>query len=518
MRTNHKLSNRVSWPMSRIEFAVLMSGVTSMGLEILAGRIIAPKYGSSIYTWGSIIGIFLAALSLGYWIGGKRAAKRATHGKIAWVFGASAAYIAFIVFFQDLILNIGLTVSIPPQYSPLIPVTILFGPPTYVLGFISPYAAELSQKEGTGKASGHVYALGTIGSIVGTFWTTFHLVPSFEINTIALIFGVLLIGSAVIVAYESASWASWGGTIVVIALLVTSVAVAPSTAAVPGEVIHQEESAYQQITVAQQGDVRTLYSDGQPHSAIDLENPNRHVFSYTRYFHMPWLMEEDIDRVLIIGGGGFTGSRHITSRTNATVDVVEIDPAMIRVSRNYFNLSENDQLNVINAPGRQYLQETNRTYDLIIMDAYKKDDVPFQLTTAEFFELSSDHLSEDGIMYVNMIASEQGAASQIYRAEYRTMQQVYPQVYSFPVGQEEGVGNIELIATKSSERITEAELRRRNARRDIGINLSQEIDTYTVNVDANGAPVLRDDRAPVDALMSPMAGQNYAAERYNATG
>ncbi|MFB6254891.1 MAG: fused MFS/spermidine synthase, partial [Halobacteriaceae archaeon] len=150
-----------------------------MGLEILAGRIIAPEFGSSIYTWGSIIGVFLLALSFGYYQGGKQARVQASHLRIAWILLGAAGYVALVVFADRWILNATSLLPLPLRYSALVPVTILFGPPVYMLGFISPYAAELSNKETHGFAAGHVYAVGTIGSIIGAFGTTFILIPTF---------------------------------------------------------------------------------------------------------------------------------------------------------------------------------------------------------------------------------------------------------------------------------------------------------------------------------------------------
>ncbi|PSP85236.1 spermidine synthase [Halobacteriales archaeon QS_1_68_17] len=514
--------DRVDWPVTRVEFAVLISGITSMGMEILAGRIIAPSYGSSIFTWGSIIGVFLAALSLGYWLGGKRASENATTGRLAWLLVASAAYVAVILYLRQGILLIGLNLDIPARYAPLIPVTVLFGPPTYFLGFISPYGAELSRKVDVGEASGHVYALGTIGSIAGAFATTFYLVPTYSIDVVGLAFGFLLLLSALVVAHDAVSWRSGLKAVGVSVLLISAGVTTPAFSYVSGEVVHQEQTQYQRITVAEEGDVRTMYSNGHPQSTMDMSDPKRYVHSYTRYFLMPWLMTDEpgqIDRVLVIGGGGFTGSRQIAWRTNATVDAVEIDPGVIRNARKYFNLTDTERLNVINAPGRRYLRETNRTYDLIILDAFKKDQMPFQLTTEEFFRLASDRLSEHGFLYVNGIGTLDGQSSQMYRAQVRTLERVYPQVYVFPVTYGENVvTNIQLIAAKDPDRVSQSTLAEHNRRRNVDINLSEEITHYETDVETGDVPVLRDDHAPVDQLTSPLIGRRLDVEQHEATG
>ena len=174
---------------SRPETAVFVSGVTSMGLEILAGRILAPEFGSSIYTWGGIIGVFLAALSLGYHRGGRRAAEHASHGRLVAVFLATGLYVAGVVLFGDLIVQSTSVLPLPGRFVSLPAIAILFGPPTYLLGYVSPYAAELAGGD-VGATAGRVYALGTVGSIVGAFATTYVLVPALSVPQIGLVLGL----------------------------------------------------------------------------------------------------------------------------------------------------------------------------------------------------------------------------------------------------------------------------------------------------------------------------------------
>jgi spermidine synthase len=493
--------------------AVFVSGVASMGLEILAGRIVAPQFGSSIYTWGSIIAVFLAALSLGYHLGGKRAADRATDARLAWLLVGTAAYVALVVFASDVLLATAGAVPLPGRFASLPAVTLLFGPPTYLLGFISPYAAELSETEGVGAASGQVYAVGTVGSIVGAFVTTFVLIPELSVEAIGVGFGLLLVGTALWLARGTEGHDPTVASVVV-ALLVVGAGFSGTLGVSPGgPVLYQTQTPYQELEVTQLGDVRTLYLDGQPHSAMDVSDPDRHVFDYTRYFHLPFLMTDDVDRVLFIGGGGFTGPKHFAEEYDVTVDVAEIDPEVIGTAKRYFGLEESPRLNVYNTGGRQFLQGTNRTYDLIVLDAYKKDKVPFQLTTVEFMRLAESHLDEDGVLFANLISAPSGPASKFYRAEYKTMARVYPQVYTFPTAEGNVVQNVEVVATKRESRLSERTLQRRNERRDVGIDLRREIAYYRPPPSTVDVPVLRDDRAPVDALLDPMVGRRYVVQR-----
>ncbi|RQG90050.1 spermidine synthase [Natrarchaeobius halalkaliphilus] len=508
----------VSYRPTKPEIAVFVSGITSMGLEILAVRIVAPQFGSHIYTVGGILTVFLIALSLGYWQGGKRAAG-ATDRQMGWIMLATAVYVAVVVYASDLLLAQTSTLALPPRYASLPAVVALFGPPTYLLGFISPYAAELSSKQGTGEASGHVYALGTIGSIVGSAGTTFVLIPALTIEEIGLIFGLLLVATAVGLTLPSVSRKSVVASVFVALLLVVAAGSGPVAFDYRGDVVHETGTPHQQLEIVDDGDVRTMYLDGSRHSAIDLENPDRHVFAYTKYFHLPMLMaadEDDVERVLFVGGGGYTGPQDFEERYDVTVDVVEIDTEVTAAAEEYFGLETTDELDVHAADGRQFLQSTDEPYDLIVLDAYKHDQVPFHLTTVEFMELVSDRLSDDGILHANVVSSPSGAGSEFYHAQYRTMETVFPDVYSFRTSDSSAVQNVQLVATNDETGFTQADLAERNDARTLEVDLEEAVDNYMAGpgseLETDDAPVLRDDRGGVDGLLDPMLGQRYVIE------
>ena len=492
--------------------AVVVSGIASMGLEILAGRMIAPEFGSSIYTWGSIIGVFLAALSLGYLRGGRRAPTEAGRSSLVTLLLWSTVYVAFLLFAGDYLIRQTGTLPIPARYSSLVPVTLLFGPPTYLLGFISPYAAELSVAESTGEASGRVYALGTIGSIVGAFGTTYLLIPTLSIDAIGLVFGVLLLVTAARLAWPDRSAREALRILLATAVLIGAVG-APSVGVVAaGDTVYQTQTAYQDLRVADQDGIRTLYLDGVSHSAMDRSDPDRHVFTYTRYFHLPLLYTQDVDRVLFVGGGGFTGPKIFAETYDVQVDVVEIDPAVVNAAREYFGLETGPNMTVHTMDGRAFLQETEKQYDLIVLDAYRRDTVPFHLTTTEFFALANDRLTADGALLANVISAPSGPGGAFFRAEYATMQSQFPTVDAYRTAQPGVVQNIELVATKQPTALSTATLRERAAARPIGYDLADALDRRIESVETGDAPILRDDEAPVDALLDPMVGQRYVVE------
>jgi spermidine synthase len=512
-------SSRFSVPIQTAEAAVLVSGFSSMGLEILAGRIVAPEFGSSIYTWGSIIGVFLVALSLGYWYGGKRAAAQASPLALAGILAQSALFVAFLLAAGDLLLQFADSLAIPGRYAPILPIAVLFGPPVYLLGFISPYAAQLSREQSTGGASGRVYALGTVGSIAGTFGTTFVLIPSLSVPIIELFFGGLLVVSAAIIVIRRGPRSVEAVRVAVVALLVVGAFVFGGAGfTTTDSTVYQTQTPYQQLEVAQDDGVRTLYLDGAPHSATYVDDRQGYVFEYSRYLHIPMLAQEDVSDVLFIGGGGFTSpQRFVEEYPDVNVDVVEIDPVVIRTAKEYFGLQESPRLQVHEGDGREFLDETDETYDVIVLDAYKSDQVPFHLTTVEFMELTAAHLDEDGMMVANIISSPSGSGSAFFRAEYKTMKEAYPHVYAFPTSDTPFLQNIEVVASK--QQLSKAGLQDAAADRDVGVPLESAVDRMLdpESIRTDDVPVIRDDKAPVDELLDGQLDSRYVVMRTNET-
>ena len=503
----------------RPESAVFASGVASMGLEILAGRMVAPAFGSSVYTWGSIIGVFLAALSLGYALGGRYAATHASNRNLAILSAVSAISVAGVAIGGDPVVAWFDTLDlVPTRYATILPVTLLFGPMTFLLGVISPFAAEQSGAQSHGSASGRVYAVGTIGSIVGAFGTTFLLIPAFPVGEVALLLTLPLLVVAVAVGDRHPPViAAVGLALVAVGLAGFLVVAGP---ALTGDTIYETQTAYSQLEVRESNGVRTMYIGGVAQSATYVDGREGYVFDYAPYMHLPMLMQDDVDRVLFIGGGGFTGpQRYAAEYPNVTVDAVEIDPQVVDTAKQYFGLEESDRLNVHVADGRDFLQSTEHTYDVIVLDAFQTDQVPFHLTTREFVELTHSRLDEDGVFMANVISARSGEGSAFYRAVVKTVDTTYPHLYTFPTANTADLQNIELVATKAREGFSRADLQRLNDERDIGLDLTEEIEQYrrAETVRTNDVPVLTDDYAPVDSLLDEQVDKPYVITGWNGT-
>ncbi len=481
---------------SREEVAVIVSGIVSMGLEILAGRVIAPDFGSTVYTWGSIIGVSMLALSIGYHYGGKSSSKIRGIRDLEKFLVLTSGYIIFVMVAGELILSQAAALPVPSIYASLVPVAILFGPPTYFLGYISPYAVQLSSKNSKGEASGHFYAIGTAGSIIGAFGTTFVLVPSFSVNQIYLLFAAL---SALPLFKGLRQPNSY--FFLVVLVLGGFLMEAPVSG---HDTIYMEQTAYQELRVGREGNLTTLYLDGHPQSAKYL-NSTETPWDYPDYFYIPYLLREDVENALFIGGGGFVGPQQF-AEDGVKVDAVELDPRVVSAAENYFNLSESENLSVHSMDGREFLEDTNETYDLIVLDAYRKANVPFHLTTREFFQLAHDKTDTNGVVVSNVISTSSGPGSKFGRSYYKTMQHEFRSVYYFPTSKTAYAQNIEIIASKQT-RLTEEKLLELNEEYR-GKNLSEEIKKIQ-EIDTEDAQILTDDYAPVEKLLNPLIGRKY---------
>jgi spermidine synthase len=285
-----------------------------------------------------------------------------------------------------------------------------------------------------------------------------------------------------------------------------------------GDTVYETDTPYHHLLVADSYDpthqsyVRYLILDDNLHSAMDLGNPDRTVFEYTDYFHLGFLLNANITRVLFIGGGGFTGPKaFLKDYSKVSVDVAEIDPEVIRVAKTYFDVNaSNPRLHIYNEDGRIFLHRTDQKYDLVILDAYSKSYVPFHLMTEEFFQVLENHLTSTGSVISNLIASTAGSGAQLLLAEVRTMHTVYPNVYLFPVRGSDypEPQNIEILTTVTSSTLTKDDFATLAAESSVVKipALSHYVGNY-LTVETGNAPVLTDNFAPVETLLNPISGQ-----------
>jgi len=273
--------------------------------------------------------------------------------------------------------------------------------------------------------------------------------------------------------------------------------------------IFETTSAYHHIRVTEANGMRTLCFDNGTESRMSIADPLTGHFEYTEYFHLAWLWNTNLQKVLMIGLGGASTQRSFEHYYPAvSVETVELDPAVLQAAQDYFNFKISDRQQAHLEDGRMFLRRTLSRYDLIILDAYVQSrygsGIPQHLATKQFFEIARAHLSTNGILAYNVIGSLNDWHAQVVGAIYRTLRTVFPQVYVFPAQSSQ---NVVLLATTAAGRADMNGLRQRALLlvRAGRITLPQ----FPARLErlqpmpppsAASSPLLTDDYAPVEGL------------------
>ena len=502
-----------------IRIDVFVSGSVVMALEKVGSRLLAPVFGDSIFVWGSLIGVVMTSLALGYYLGGRYADIEPSFRTFSFIISAAGGLIIPIPFFANFILETVLRSGLGERYGPVLASILLLAAPTTLLGMVSPYAIRLATRSlaSIGGVSGGLYSVSTGGSIFGTFFTVFVLIPNFGVRAILLGLGAALI----LVSLTGLAREQKVMTILILVMMMlipSSGLLGGSISIFTGDVVYQKDTAYSSLTVVDQPGqgTRVLYLNNMPHSACYLNGSNGAVFEYTDYFNMGFVLNPGIERVLFIGGGGFSGPKQFLEYyPRVTVDVVEIDPEVVRVAKEYFFVRDDPRLSIHVADGRAFLGRAGM-YDLIVLDAYSKTYVPFHLMTLEFFEALAEHLNPGGIVVSNLISSIIGDTSDLLMAEVRTVEAVLPQVYLFATRSSSTslVQNISLLATTGEWPYTSEELQAMALEAPYrGGTLSRYAGRlYEGKLFYEDSKVLTDDYAPTESLLNPVTLSPYGWE------
>ena len=485
-----------------------------MALELVGSRLLAPVYGDSIFVWGSLIGIVMTSLSVGYFIGGRLADRRPSFLTFSLIILSAGVFTLLIPSTSSMVLEVVSYSGLGERYGPVLSSIMLLAIPTTLLGMVSPYAIRLATDSlvKVGGISGSLYSISTAGSICGTFFTVFVLIPAFNVRSIIFSLGVVLVAASLI----GLAWGLRVLSIVIIAvLMVPPTLLGGSVAIRGGTIVYRKDTPYNTLTVVdyEERGVRTIYLNNMPHSAMYLNGSSSAVFTYTDYFNLAFVFNPGVESVLFIGGGGFSGPKQFLEYyPDVNIDVVEIDPQVVKTARDYFNVSDDPRQKVFVDDGRAFLSGAGK-YDLVVLDAYSKTYVPFHLMTLEFFEALDEHLEPDGILVSNLISSLIGDTSDLLRAEYKTINLVFPQVYLFytKTGLMSQVQNIILIATKTTNRhniedLTETAMEAPE-RSETLVKYSRTL--FESEVRTEDLPVLTDDYAPVVNLLNPVTQAPY---------
>jgi len=482
-------------------------------LEISASRILTPVFGSTIYTWGSLIGVILSGLSLGYFLGGKIADSHPRFDKICGIVFSVGLFIIGIPFFASSVVDFSLDILPISQYTPLLATFLLLMLPSVLLGFVSPYAIKLGTNtlQKVGNISGNLYAIATIGSIFGTFATVFILIPNLTVNQIIFGLGITLIASSLVGLKTSPKILI---VVIIIILIVPWSSLSVNTISHNGTLIFEKETMFSHLDVVEYGDNRSLYLDGMRHSSMDINDPLDLVIDYTEFFHLGMLFNPKATDVLFVGGGGFTGPKNFLQLYPHTkIDVIEIDADVIDVAKTYFNLETTPRLQVFNDDARKHLFTFDKKYDLIVLDAYATNYVPYHLMTHEFFQILEKRLETNGVVVSNFVGSIEGNNSQLVRSVYKTMKETFPVAYVFPT--EERPTNVQNIMIVSSNQPYEfdrellLEMAKDSPADYLVDELSKQEHFYDKVVGTSDVPFLTDQFNPSEVLINPITKKPY---------
>ena len=542
----------------KANIVVFISSFCILVIEIVAGRIMAPYVGVSLYTWTSIIGVVLAGISIGAYLGGLIADRYPHASTLGWLLFISGLGAFSISPLTNLVGGVHFQTSLMVRI--LLITTIIFFVPSCILGMISPVVVKLALKnlEKTGNVVGKIYAFSTLGSILGTFATGFFLISWMGTRTILLTTGAILILCAPIFG----NFFSRKGTFIRFLLILLSFfvlifplgvwvgyasmdseeTVNPSSPLEAMKTLYglafafpknedtyfYKESDYYTIklkrdhTRSEGALLESLVLDHLVHSYTDLHDPFHLEYEYIRVYEevVRWQSEKrNPFRALFIGGGGYTFPRFVEAKyPKAEIDVVEIDPEVTRVAHQYLGIPKNSRIRSFNEDGRWFVMNCKEKgrYDFVFGDAFNDLSIPYHLTTKEFANQMKALLKPDGLLLVNVIDSYK--AGQFMPSYIRTLEEVF------------GKGNVCLITLTSDfddmgistyvvvacpKRLDMEDFVKTIKRKD-----GKEITSYVMPqerlqqyLQERFTIVLSDDYVPVDNLIAPIFEQRFGYQR-----
>ncbi len=535
---------------------VFIASFCTLVIELVAGRIMAPFVGVSLYTWTSIIGVVLAGISIGAYLGGLIADRYPRSSTLGWLLFLSGLGAFSISPLTNLVGAAQFQTSLMVRI--LFITTIVFFVPSCILGMISPVVVKLTLNnlEKTGNIVGKIYAFSTLGSILGTFATGFFLISWMGTRHILFTMGVILVLSALVfgdffrrkkslllfflfiflaLTLPIAAWHGYAAIDHEIVSLpaspIESVKAFYGHAFQPPldeETFFFKESDYYTIKLKKDttrsggAPLESLVLDHLIHSYTDLNDPFYLEYEYIRIYEelVRWqAARRKSFKVLFIGGGGYTFPRFIEAKyAKAEIDVAEIDPEVTRVAKRYLGISENTRIRTFNEDARWYVMNCKEKgrYDFIFGDAFNDLSIPYHLTTKEFAAQLKALLKPDGFLLANVIDSfKKGAFMPSY---IRTLEEVFGKgnVHLVTLSSDfDHIGISTCVVVASSQRVDMNDFIKAVKGKD-----GKEITSHAMPQDRlqqylkeRYSIVLTDDYVPVDNLIAPIFEERFGYQR-----
>jgi spermidine synthase len=480
-------------------------GALVMIYEIIGSRILAPYIGSSTYVWTSLIGVILAALSLGYWLGGKTADRKPDLKVLASVIFLAGGAVGVTILSKDIFLTFLSQSPFVLEVKSLIAALFLFAPASVLLGFVTPYAVKLkmSSLEDSGKTVGRLYALSTFGSILGTFLAGFFLIPFVGSTKTLYIIGVSLFAISLMLAPFALTRTNLTSLILFIFGIFASEAHAYFLYKFND--LRDIDTEYSRVQIFKMTDeetgrpLRAMTFDPQTLQSKMYLDGDELATAYLKYYHLVRHFKPDFQKTLMIGGAGYSFPKdYLRKYPDKEIEVVEIDPQMTEIAKKYFDLQENPRLKITHEDGRTFINRAETAkYDAVFIDAFTSlFQVPFQLTTIEAVSQINRILKDDGIVIFNIGGAIKGNSSRFLQAELATYKQIFPQVHLFKVKPEmkdEEVQNLIIIVLKNKNEANFA---------NTDIEIGKLLRNCYSQIHNQQIPILTDELAPVEIYNS----------------
>ena len=505
--------------------SVTLTGMAVLIIEVAATRILAPYFGNSIFTVSSVIGIVLAALSLGYYSGGRLADHKPSDVLFYWLIVVAGFAVMLLQLLNSALLP-GMAYKLSMINGPLIVSMMLFFLPAMFLGMLSPFAIKLlhagNADKGVGNAAGLVFFWSTFGSIAGSLGAGFLLIPHWGVSNIMIGVGVglVLLGGIGVLMLRGPRGAI-PVSLIVLSLL-SGYTLARWEKAEGTGVVFVADGLYEKIVIRdipyQGRNARILLQDQNINGGMFVDDGHM-AFDYTKYFELYRLFTPALKSALVIGGGAYSVPKAILLDTPAAiVDVAEIDPSLHGLAKKYFALPDDPRLTNHVIDGRRFLHDTARQYDVIFSDAYRSFvSVPLQFTTREFFSLARSKLSNDGVLIANYYGSLRSDTRSMVFSVLKTMQTVFPKVYVFATvdPRSEALQNFIFVGHNSPESVGRIDVRRaaRLEFSDPILNKVAGLEFLPAEGWMNSGFLLTDDFAPVEYHAANVIRQFDAVSR-----
>jgi spermidine synthase len=423
--------------------------MTTLAVELSASRLLGNVFGTSNIVWANVIGLMLLYLTVGYFLGGRWADKSPKYSTLYKIITWAAFLSALIPLIARPILQAAAVAFAGAEAAlalgSFVSVLVLFSVPVTLLGTVSPFAIRLAVTDiqSAGRISGQIYALSTVGSIIGTFLPTLFIIPELGTTRTFLLFAGILYITGFIGLWRQQQQAAlkWLWMPVVIGILTTIVLSGPLRPPQPGnELLYEDESAYNYIQVVENeaGYRSLLLNEGQ--GVHSVWHPDTVQFNGTwdyfltgPYFN-PNFTPDDMDSLLVIGlAAGTIPTQYQAVYGDIQMDGVEIDPGIIEAGERYFQMNDEHlpSLTTYAQDGRYILNQLDTAYTVIGIDAYRPPYIPWHMTTVEFFEEIRAHLQDDGVMVINV--GRTGTDRRLVDALTNTMSYVFPSIHAIDV-------------------------------------------------------------------------------------